>query len=130
MADHTGHAGKPWAGHHEAVPVVALAFVVSGVVHLVRPSAFDRLMPPGLPAPRVIISSSGVAELACAVGLLTHRRWAGPASAALLVAVWPGNWYYAVQVQRDDRTTATHKTIAWLRVPLQLPMIRSVLRAR
>jgi len=111
------------------VPVVAFAFVVSGVVHLLRPSVFDRLMPPGLPAPRVIIASSGVAELACAAGLLTHRRWAGPASAALLVAVWPGNWYYAIVVQRDSQTTTTHKIIAWVRVPLQLPMIRSVLRA-
>jgi len=112
------------------MPGVAVAFIISGALHLLRPSVFDRLMPPRLPAPRAIIVASGVAELGCAAGLLTHRRWAGPASAALLLAVWPGNWYYAVSVQRSSHASTAHKIIAWGRVPLQLAMVRAVLRAQ
>ncbi len=43
---------------------------------------------------------SGVAELVCAAGLLARRRWAGPASVAVLLAVWPGNFQMALDVTR------------------------------
>lgn len=108
---------------------VAGAFLVSGVVHLVRPRVFDRLLPRGMPRRREVIVASGVAELVCAAGLLTRRRWAPRASAALLLLVWPGNWYVAVQTQRNPRASAALRTATWVRVPLQVPMIRWVLRS-
>jgi uncharacterized membrane protein len=105
------------------------AFAVSGVLHLVRPQVFEPLVPPMLPTPRALVYSSGVAELVCAYGLLRRRRWAPAASAALLLAVWPANGTYALDVQRSGRTSTLHKAVAWARIPLQLPMIRSALRA-
>jgi len=109
--------------------LVAGAFLVSGVVHLVRPEVFDRLVPRGLPRRREAVVASGVAELVCAAGLLTRRRWAPRASAVLLLLVWPGNWYFAVQTQRNPRASAMLRVVAWVRVPLQVPMIRWVLRS-
>ena len=108
---------------------VAGAFVVSGVVHLVRPQTFYPLMPRWVPAHREVVVGSGVAELACAAGLTfpRTRRAAGVASAVLLVGVYPGNVKMAVDSLGTDNTAL--KVGAFARLPLQLPMIRAVLRA-
>ena len=103
-------------------------FVASGTVHLVRPETFLSLMPDFVPAHREVILASGVVELLCAAGLAlpATRRAAGWASAALLLAVWPGNLKMAL----DSRSgSTTRQAAAWGRMPLQLPMIRSALRA-
>jgi uncharacterized membrane protein len=109
--------------------VVVAAFTVSGLVHLVRPQTFRPLMPRWVPRHREVILASGVAELVCAAGLLhpATRRVAGPASAALLVAVFPGNVKMALDSARvDSRAYAA----AWnARLPLQLPLIRGAWRA-
>ncbi|MCK9897279.1 DoxX family protein [Frankia sp. AgB32] len=116
--------------------LVTAAFLVSGVVHLVRPSVFEPLIPPALPRPREIVYASGVAELACAAGLLAKARWAGPASAALLLAVWPGNLQMALDATTGARegggqpSDVAAAAFAWARLPLQVPMIRAVLAPR
>ena len=67
------------------------AFAASGAVHLVRPEVYEPLMPSFVPKHREVILGSGVAELACAAGLLhpRSRRAAGWASAALENARMP-----------------------------------------
>ncbi|MCA1984037.1 DoxX family protein [Nocardioides nematodiphilus] len=109
--------------------IVLGAFTVSGIVHLVKPEVFEPLMPRRLPAHREIIVGSGVAELICAAALAhpATRRWAGLGSAALLVAVFPGNVQMALDVRRSDN--AGLKAAAFARLPLQLPLIRGALRA-
>jgi uncharacterized membrane protein len=111
------------------VALLAGIFTVSGVVHLVRPWVFKPLMPSWVPAHREVIYASGVAELACAAGLVSPRtrRVAGPASALLLVAVFPGNVKMAVDASRTPHTA--YKVAAFARLPLQLPMVRTALRA-
>jgi uncharacterized membrane protein len=109
--------------------VVVGAFLVSGAVHLVKPELYEPLMPSWVPAHREVILASGVAELAGAVGMLfpPTRRLAGLASAALLVAVFPGNVKMAVDASRTRNTS--FKAAAYARLPLQFPMIRGALRA-
>jgi uncharacterized membrane protein len=111
-------------------------FVVSGVTHLVRPAIFQPLVPRALPAPRTLVHASGVAELACAAGLLhpRTRRAAGWASAALLLAIFPGN--LQMSVTHAKRAARRQEVTAWtgfgatvVRLPLQLPLIRAALRA-
>ena len=104
--------------------IVAGAFLTSGLVHLVRPAAFEPLVPRVLPARRQIIVGSGVAEIACAVGLLARQPWAPLASSTLLVAVWPGNVTMALAWQRSEKVSTPKKAVAWARLPLQLPLIR------
>ena len=73
--------------------LVAVPFTVSGVVHLVRPQVFERIVPRFLPRRRELVLASGVAELVCAAAVLTPgtRRVGGYASAVLLAAVFPAN---------------------------------------
>jgi uncharacterized membrane protein len=116
-----------------AVPKSVLAlsgiFAVSGAVHLVKPEVYEPLMPSWVPAHREVILASGVAELACAAGLLVPqtRRLTGYAGAALLLAVYPGNLKMAEDARRSRSTK--FKAIAYARLPLQAPMIKAALRA-
>ena len=105
------------------------AFTVSGITHLVKPETFEPLMPAFLPAHREIILASGVAELVCAAGILhpRTRKAAGWASAALLVAVFPGNVKMAARAQESHNPTFKRATL--VRLPVQIPLIRAALKA-
>ena len=110
---------------------MGVGFLASGLVHLARPSVFEPLIPPELPAPTELVYVSGLAELVCGFGLLTGRRWAGPASVAVLVAVWPGNF----QMTRDLTARAGPEdrlklAAAWARLPMQLPMMWAAMQGR
>jgi len=116
------------------VQALAGLFIASGSLHLVRPQFFDPIVPRQLPQPRALVYGSGVAELICAAGLLhpRTRRVAGWASAALLVAVFPANVQMAViEGKRASRGTgSTGKQVGTLaRLPLQIPLIRTALKA-
>lgn len=115
-----------WSALRPSARLVLGAFAVSGAAHLVRPTLFRPLIPPALPRPHVWVVATGVAELACAVGLARGSRWAPAASAATLVVEWPGNWYHAFAVQRSS-APAVLKVTLWLRLPLQVPMVRAAL---
>lgn len=108
---------------------LAGGFLASGTVHLVRPDVWEPLMPDWVPAHREVIIWSGVAELACAAGLLLPptRKLAGLASAALLAGVYVGNIKMALDASKSDNLPL--KVAAYGRLPLQFPMIRAALRA-
>ena len=119
---------------------LAALFVTSGTLHLLRPQLFETIVPRALPAPRALVHASGVAELACAAGLLhpATRRAAGWASAALLVAVFPANVQMAVMAVAESRGAgrgtgsrgSRGKAVATLiRLPLQVPLVRTALKA-
>ena len=113
-----------------APDALAALFALSGVVHLVRPSAYAALIPPFLPAPGAIIAISGVAELLCAVGLFRHAPWAGPASAALLLGVFPGNVWFVLATVADPAASRILVLGSVARLPLQAPLIWMALQAR
>lgn len=103
-------------------------FAVSGTIHMVRPEVFEPIVPKAFPA-REAVHASGVAELACAAGLLAPRTrsWAGWASAALLVGVFPANVKMAKDAQRGHNPTLKAGTVA--RLPLQVPLIWTAVKA-
>ncbi|MGI4760992.1 MAG: DoxX family protein [Janthinobacterium lividum] len=96
---------------------LALLFVGAGVLHFVHPAPFLRIVPPALPAPRLLVLLSGVAEVAGGLGLLlpATRRLAGWGLLALLVAVFPANVYMV------GLASALHipAWVLWARLPLQ-----------
>lgn len=108
---------------------LATGFLASGTVHLVRPDIWEPLMPDWVPAHREVIIWSGVAEIACAAGLLfgPTRKVAGLASAALLAGVYVGNVKMAVDASKSDNVA--FKVASYGRLPMQFPMIRAALRA-
>ena len=118
--------------------IAALAglFITSGTTHLVKPEVFEPLVPKALPRRRELIYVSGVAELACAAGLLhpRTRRYAGFASAALLLAILPGNVQmsanYGKRAQRKGTPASQAAFVGTVaRLPMQLPLIRAALKA-
>ena len=106
-----------------------LAAVVggSGVLHLLVPRPYRRIVPAPLAAWRnEVVALSGVAEIACALALLLPptRRVAANATALLLVAVFPAN----VQMALDGGVAgagfpANSAVLAWSRLPLQVPLV-------
>jgi uncharacterized membrane protein len=106
--------------------VVITAFLLSGTLHLVNPSGFIFLMPPWLPEPILLIYLSGIAELLAAIGLLLRMKWAPFFTVLVLLAVWPANWWFAIDALTSNPDIAL---IAWLRLPLQLPLIWWAIRS-
>lgn len=98
--------------------IVIALFLTSGVLHLVNPEAFLWLMPPFLPAPIVLIYASGVAELIAGVGLLLKARFAPLFTVLVLLAVWPANWWFAIDLIGEGEGWLV--ALAWLRLPLQI----------
>jgi uncharacterized membrane protein len=125
-------------GQRAGTAVVVVPFAVSGVLHIVRPRTFEPIIPRPLRRwSRPLVLASGVAELACAAGLLhpRTRRAAGTASAALLLAVWPANVQMSVDLarrarRRRDPASVAALAVSLVRLPLQLPLIRTAWRAR
>ncbi|MHB8452370.1 MAG: DoxX family protein [Mycobacteriales bacterium] len=116
----------PWRSY---LPwLVAAAFSVSGVLHLVHPATFTPIVPHFLPLPTELVYASGVAELICAVGLWRRDRWAGVAAAVLLLLIWPANIQDAVTTSRQAHDV-TGQLLLWIRVPVQIPLIWFVLQS-
>ncbi|HUO23909.1 MAG TPA: DoxX family protein [Caulobacteraceae bacterium] len=69
-----------------------------GALHLHAANSFLAIMPPFIPAPRLVILFTGGCEIAGAVGLLIPRtRWlAGLMLAIYALCVWPANIYQAL----------------------------------
>ena len=109
---------------------LAALLTTTGVLHLVAPTPFDRVIPRSLPGtPRFWTLASGVAELgvAAAVAVPRTRRLGSAAAAGLFVGVFPAN----VKMARDwsDRPLPA-RAVAWARLPLQLPLVAWALAVR
>ncbi|HEY3001436.1 MAG TPA: MauE/DoxX family redox-associated membrane protein [Kribbellaceae bacterium] len=104
-------------------------FAVSGVLHFAMPRPYERIVPKPLPRKKELVYLSGAAELVCAAGLLhpRTRRPAGLASAALLAAIFPANVQLALDL--NNRGSKAAKAAGFGRLPLQLPLIRTALKA-
>lgn len=91
---------RPWS-----VPLrggLAAMFVLTGVVHFVfLREELIAMVPPQLPAPGLLVTVTGVLELAGAAGLLWHRTapWAAGGLTLLLIAMFPANVYAAIDGQ-------------------------------
>lgn len=78
---------------------LALMFVLTGLAHfgLGRRAGLVAMVPPRLPRPDLLVTATGVLELAGAVGLLLPPtyRLAAACLALLMVAMFPANVYAA-----------------------------------
>src|SRR5882672_8904897 len=71
---------------------LAIMFVFTGVAHFTGTRVdLVRMVPPQLPHPALLVTVTGIAELAGAIGLLVPglAPWAGYALIALLIAMFP-----------------------------------------
>jgi len=102
-----------------------------GTLHLAHPKPFEEMVPRSLGDPTWWVYISGAAELTGAA-LLAHprtRRVGGWWSAALLVGVFPGNVKAALDGgMRSTPAPFDSPTAAWIRLPLQVPLVMWALR--
>ena len=107
--------------------LLAVLFVVAGLIHFVKPGMYVKIMPPMLPAPFALVYLSGLAEILGGIGLLVPatRQAAAWGLVDLLVCVWPANVYMAM---RPELFPGIPVWALWARVPLQVPMILWALR--
>lgn len=98
----------------------------AGAAHFVVPDGYAAIVPRALPAPRLWVYGSGVAELGCAALLVAPRtrRLGGWAAAVLLVAVFPANVQMALDGGVPGASGLLGSPVAvWLRLPLQVPLV-------
>jgi uncharacterized membrane protein len=108
---------------------LSLLMVSAGILHFVAEKFFLQIVPPQLPAARLLVWISGVIEIALGVSLWPERtrRLAGYGLVALYIAVFPANIYMAVaNVQLRDMPAWFEQPLPaalWLRLPFQLVLI-------
>ncbi len=112
-AAHRGESVAAW--------LLAALLLTTGTLHFVAPSPFESIVPSFLGSPGAWVYASGVAELACAVGLTVPRtrRRAAWLTVALFVVVFPANVTMAVRALEGHGNVA----IAFARLPLQIPLV-------
>jgi len=119
-------SSTPRFGSFPALALVAF-LGAAGVMHFVHPKFFDPLVPEWMPgSARLLTHLSGVAELTAAalVAVPRTRRLGGWFAAATFVGVFPANVWAAVQGGMKDMDPPFDSALAaWLRLPLQLPLI-------
>lgn len=110
-------------------------FTFAGVMHFVRPRAYEAIMPPQIPRHREAVVISGVAEIAGGLAVIPRRtrgfaRWW---LLGLLAAVFPANVYMAISPDAvTERGVPADRIPAWMlwgRLPLQPLMAWWVWRA-
>lgn len=112
---------------------VATIFGAAGVAHFALPGAFDQIVPRWVPgSPRLTTYVSGATELGVAALLLRRRsqRLGGLLAMATFIGVFPAN----VQSALDGGIAGVpppfdSALVAWLRLPLQIPLIWLAWRA-
>ncbi len=106
------------------VASAAIFYVVAGTLHFIKPDAYLKIMPPYVPWHVAMVRISGGFEILGGLGLLIPkmRRAAALGLVALLVAVFPANYYMATN-PIDAGAAAIAPVLRWGRLPVQLLLI-------
>ena len=112
---------------------LAAFFCLAGILHFVRPHAYEAIVPAWVPLHRGVVFASGVAEIAggAAVAAAPTRQLGRWWLIAVLVAVFPANIHMAIspdQIRGLDLDRIPRWAL-WARLPLQPLMMLWVLRA-
>ena len=99
----------------------------SGILHLLDPAVYRPIVPgPLSPWRAEVVTISGVVEITCALLLLlpSTRRLGAFATVLLLIAVFPANVQMALDGgYRNAGFPLNSAALAWLRLPLQVPLV-------
>jgi len=78
--------------------LLAFAYGIAGTLHLARPAPFLAITPPWVPQPQLVVTATGIAELAGAIGVMipATRQTAGWGLPLYALCVWPANFHHAL----------------------------------
>lgn len=95
-----------------------------GVLHVAVPKPFEAIIPKALGHQRELNLLAAAAEASAGALLLSPspraRKAGGLLAAATMVGVFPANIDMALKA---GAPTSAYATVAWLRLPLQIPLI-------
>lgn len=96
---------------------LAVFMIVAGIAHFANPAFFLKIMPPYLPLHKELVLLSGACEILLGILLLVpnQSRKAAWGIMALLVAVFPANWY----LYQNQHILPAPPAVHLLRLPLQ-----------
>ncbi len=116
--------------HHTKAEIVKKVFlyfmgavyIVAGINHFWHPDPYLKMVESFLPYPLAMIYISGIAEVACGLGLMipVTRRLAAFGLIFLLLAIFPANIYMAMA---HDKWPEIPVWILYARLPLQLVLL-------
>lgn len=99
------------------------------ILHAIVPKQFVKIIPKQLGAPRFWNLAAGAAEGAAGALLLSSdpekQKAGGALATATFIAVYPANINMAIRAGKPTNPAAIG---AWLRLPMQFPMIASGIR--
>lgn len=102
--------------------ILAFLLIIAGILHLIKPKFYLKIMPHYLPAHFLLVILSGIAEIICGLLLLfpITQTIGAYLTIALLIAVFPAN------IEMSRKYYVRKKEGFWLtilRLPLQILMI-------
>lgn len=101
--------------------LLAAFMVMAGVSHFTNPEFFLKLMPPYIPAHKLMVDLSGIAEIVLGLGLLVPvprvSRLAAWSLIALFIAVFPANIH--AYLNRAEIFPDSPEALQLIRLPLQ-----------
>jgi uncharacterized membrane protein len=102
---------------------LAIAIIIVGITHFIRPEQYARIVPPPLP-PFAMVYISGFFEILGGIGLVIPYLSVAAAWGliALFIAVFPANIYQALNSIPIDGIPH-HPILYWVRLPFQAVLI-------
>ena len=104
--------------------VLAVAIIIVGITHFIRPEQYARIVPPQFPHPVALVYISGVFEILGGIGLMIPLVSVAAAWGliALFIAVFPANINQAIH-SIPIEGIPHHPLLYWFRLPFQAVFI-------
>ncbi len=102
--------------------LLALIFLIAGVTHFTKSKMYERIMPAYLPAPKTLVSLSGIVEMILGFMLLNADTQSAAAWGIIIVLFLfiPVHIY---MLQNERASLKLPKWILILRLPLQFVLM-------
>ncbi len=102
--------------------VMATLYIFGGIMHFIKPKMYLRIMPSYLPNHKLLVSLSGIAEIALGVGLYfsTSKLFSLYTIIAMLVVFLLVHFY---MLSGEKASAGIPKWVLVLRIPLQFVLI-------
>ena len=98
--------------------LMSAMYIIAGAIHFIRPKMYMRIMPRYLPAHRMLVFLSGIAEIILGIGLLfSETKDLAIYGIVLMLLIFLSVHFY--MLSSEKAAAGFPKWILWLRLPLQ-----------
>ncbi|WP_151674708.1 DoxX family protein [Patiriisocius marinus] len=102
--------------------ILGLIFIIAGANHFRTPKIYERIMPPYIPSPKLMVQISGITEMLAGFILLNYKTaeagaWMMISQLVIFLSV------HIFMLQNEKAAMKLPKWILILRIPLQFALI-------